>query len=168
MTLYDSRGDYLAGAELPLATRQGQKIPNERRMELLPATLRFAREKNRRENPAARLRSLTGVYNCMGMVFASRRTWAWPEDLGMILSDDEYHRLPGPEQVEVGDVVVYRSPLGAVEHVGLVAQVNIDLQQATRRIFVLSKWGALGEYLHQLDDVPELLGTPAEYWSDRK
>lgn len=168
MTLFNARGDYLVGAELPLATRQGRTIPNERRMELPPGTLRFAREKYERDKPAARLRTLTGVYNCMGMAFASRRTWVWPEDLGMILEGDEYHRLSGPDQAELGDVVVYHSPLGSVEHVGLVAQVNIDLRQATRQIFVLSKWGALGEYFHQIDDVPELLGAPAEYWSDRK
>ncbi len=33
---------------------------------------------------------------------------------------------------------------------------------------VLSKWGGEGEYMHDMSDVPELFGTPAEFWTHRK
>jgi hypothetical protein len=85
----------------------------------------------------------------------------------MILEDDEYHRLSGPDQVMQGDLVVYRNAQGNVAHVGLVARVNVNLRQATREIIVLSQWGALGEYFHRVDDVSPYLGTPTDYWSDR-
>jgi hypothetical protein len=104
----------------------------------------------------------------MGMVFASRRTWIEPEELQMVLEDDDYHRLSGPDHAVQGDIVVYRNAQGNVEHVGLVAIVNVNLSQAVREITILSQWGADGEYFHRVDDVPERLGTPAEYWSDRK
>lgn len=86
----------------------------------------------------------------------------------MILEDDEYHRLSGPDQVVEGDVAVYRDAQREVAHVGLVAQVITNLREGTREIFMLSQWGADGEYFHRVDDVHPNLGTPAEYWSDRK
>lgn len=167
MVLYDERGNFLVGGQLPLATRKGRTIPNDRRPEQPPARLRAARELVSRSHPNARLRSLTAVYNCMGMVFATRRTWVDPEDLQMILEDDEYRRLSDPDQVVEGDVVVYRNAQGNVAHVGLVARVNVNLSQATREITVLSQWGADGEYFHSVDDVSPYLGAPTEYWSDR-
>lgn len=167
MVLYDERGNFLIGGQLLLATRQGNQIPNERRMEQAPETLRAVKELYERR-PTVRARSLTGVYNCMGMVFAARRTCIEPDYLRMILEDDEYHRLSGPDRAEQGDVVVYRDAAGDVAHVGLVAQVNVSLSPPTRQISVLSQWGAYGEYFHRVDDVPQQLGTPVEYWSDRK
>jgi hypothetical protein len=116
----------------------------------------------------ARLRSLSSVYNCMGMVFATRRTWVDPEDLQMIFEDDEYRRLPDDGQAMPGDVVVYRDTEGAVVHIGLVSQVIPNLREGTREIVVLSQWGADGEYFHRTDDVHPSLGSPTDYWSDRK
>ena len=168
MVLYDERGNFLVGGQLPLATRLGQTIPNDRRMEHHPARLQAARTIVLQSHPSARTRSLTAVYNCMGMVFATRRTWVEPEYLQLILEDDEYHRLADPGQTMPGDVVVYRDDQGTVVHIGLVAEVNTNLREGTRELVVLSQWGADGEYFHRADDVSPLLGTPAEYWSDRK
>ena len=168
MVLYDERGNFLVGGQLPLATRKGRQIPNDRRMEQPPARLRAAKEIFERR-ATVRSRSLTGVYNCMGMVFASRRTCVEPEYLQMILEDDEYHRLSSPDQAVPGDVVVYRDDQRTVVHVGLVAQVIPNLRrEGTSEIVVLSQWGADGEYVHRVDDVHPSLGAPAEYWSDRK
>jgi hypothetical protein len=44
----------------------------------------------------------------------------------------------------------------------------VDPSNGADYLQVLSKWGADGEYLHDLTDVPYLLGRPAEYWTDRK
>jgi hypothetical protein len=35
-------------------------------------------------------------------------------------------------------------------------------------IVVLSKWGYDGEYPHKVSYVPDALGSPEEFWTDRK
>ncbi len=156
-------------AYLPLATRRGAPIPNERRLERAPASLRAAYDLFRRERPNARLRSATAVYNCMGMAFASRRTWIDTSQLGMILQDDDYRRLDGPHEAHTGDLVVYRKrPGGAVSHVSVIVRIEPMVQTVSWEIITISQWGADGEYLHRVDDVPDLLGEPVEYWTDRR
>jgi len=168
MVLYDERGNYLVGGQLPLTTRKGRQIPNDRRPEQHPERLRAAKEIVLGHHHTARPRSLTGLYNCMGMVFATRRTWIEPGELQMIVEDDDYHRLDPGDEVIRGDVVVYRDATGYVSHVGLVADVQHDLRRGTREITVLSQWGQDGEYFHRVDDVNPFLGTPTEYWTDRR
>jgi cell wall-associated NlpC family hydrolase len=75
----------------------------------------------------------------------------------------------GVQESEIGDVVVYRDGSGEVCHVGIVARKNLLIPGSQEDpLAVLSKWGADGEYLHNMTDVPELLGRPAEFWTDRK
>ncbi len=152
---------------IPLATRERNYIPNERRLEQSPAQLRAAVEIWQRERPNARLRSITAVYNCMGLVFASRRTWIEPDHISMILTDDGYSRLDGESEAKIGDIVVYKKNL-ALTHVGIIIGFDDDLSVGTRKMKVLSKWGANGEYIHRIDDVPVLFGVPAEFWTDRR
>jgi len=118
-------------------------------------------------HPSARVRSLSSVYNCMGMVFASRRTWIDPEHLYMILEDDDYRRVLHEGELVRGDLVIYRDEEGHVTHVGLVAEVRTNLREARWEVIVLSQWGEVGEYFHHIDDVEPNLGKPTEYWTDR-
>ena len=118
-------------------------------------------------HPDARARSLSSMYNCMGMVFASRRTWVDPEHLPMILEDDSYRRVSSEGELQPGDVVVYRHDDGEISHVGVVTEVRTNVREAAREVFVLSQWGRDGEYFHRADDVNPQLGKPAEYWTDR-
>lgn len=168
MTLYDERGNYLVGGQLPLATRKGRQIPNDRRVEQHPDRLRAAKEIVLRNHLSARVRSLTGVYNCMGMIFAARRTYIEPDELPMILEDDDYRRLGPQDEVIKGDMVVYKDTGGYVSHVGLVADAQRDLREGTTDITVLSQWGQDGEYFHHIDDINPFLGTATEYWTDRR
>lgn len=168
MTLYDVHGNYLVGGQLPLATRKGRQIPNDRRAEQHPERLRVAKEMWETAHPSAQARSLTGVYNCMGMVFATRRTWIDPDELKMILEDDEYRQLSPNEHVVPGDIVVYKDGSGAVSHVGIVSEIRVDLAIAKREVRVLSQWGRDGEYFHRVNDVPQGLGSPSEFWTDRR
>ena len=85
-----------------------------------------------------------------------------PQALGLILNDDGYRVV---EQPHPGDIVVYRGDGGMVEHVGLVLQA--DQVFGVRQILVLSKWGGDGEYIHREEDVPDQLGRPVEYWTER-
>ena len=71
-------------------------------------------------HPKATARSLRSLYNCMGMVFASRRTWIDPEHLEMILEDDEYQRIVSEAELQVGDLVIYRGDNNQVTHVGII------------------------------------------------
>ena len=98
-------------------------------------------------------RSMSSLYNCMGMVFASRRTCIEPEHLPMILNDDEYRRVANKGDLQRGDIVVYRDDDGEVSHVGIVADVTTDPAKATWDVLVLSQWGRHGEYFHLDEDV---------------
>ena len=118
-------------------------------------------------HPSAKVRSLSSVYDCMGMVFASRRTAIQPEHLDRILKDDKYTLLSDRSEIQRGDLIVYRDDKGAVSHVGIVANVAIGLEDKPIQVRVLSQWGADGEYFHLADDVHQALGKPAEYWTDR-
>ena len=121
-------------------------------------------------HPSVRARSLSSIYNCMGMVFAARRTRVDPEHLEMMLADDEYRRVPDERHLERGDIVVYRDTEWKVSHVGVVVKVKPDLRttsEASWEVTVLSQWGADGEYFHLADSVHPSLGKPVEYWTDR-
>jgi hypothetical protein len=168
MVLYGVRGNYLAGGELPLATRKGRQIPNDRRPESAPERLKAAKEIVTRSHLTAKNRSLTSLYNCMGLVFASRRTCIDTDELRGILKDDDYHKLSSQNDVKVGDVVVYNDEAGHVTHVGIVSEIRPNIIQASNDITVLSQWGNDGEYFHRIDDVSQFLGIPSEYWTDRK
>jgi len=75
---------------------------------------------------------------------------------------------PGAAEAQFGDVVVYRKD-GEISHVGIVARKNLYIPDDPQDpLVILSKWGQIGEYEHDLTDVPYLLGKPAEYWTDRK
>ena len=154
-------------ASIPLATRHGSFIPNERRREKHPEQLKASIELLDRELPAAKLRSATALYNCMGLVFASRRTWVDTGELETILLEDDYKRLAGPDGARIGDVVVYGRE-DEVRHVGVIVGTQVNLMTGSREISVMSKWGADGEYIHELDYVPALLGRPSAFWTDRR
>ena len=112
-------------------------------------------------------RSLCSVYNCMGMVFASRRTDIDPNHLRMILADDGYHQLTHKKDLQRGDIVVYEDHNKTVSHVGIVADIRPNFSDASRVVTVLSQWGGDGEYFHLVEAVPFQLGQPSEYWTDR-
>lgn len=154
-------------AYIPLATRRGSRIRNERRPEQPPVRLKAAVQHWTQAYPEIRVRSVTGVYNCMGLAFASRRTWVDTDQLSMILDEDEYHRIRGPQEMQVGDLVVYRRN-GEAAHIAVVVKLEPLVATASWKVTVVSQWGADGEYVHPMEDVPELLGTPVEYWTDRR
>ncbi|HKI34603.1 MAG TPA: hypothetical protein VKA46_22295 [Gemmataceae bacterium] len=154
---------------LLLETRGRWRIPNELRPErpmiALAESIRILGD----AFPDARLRSITATYNCMGLVVASRRTWVDPEHLIRILREDGFRRLGSAAEAEPGDVVAYHDPDGEICHVGIVVQKNLALPSTpTDPLKVLSKWGADGEYLHDMSRVPYLLGVAAEFWTDRR
>ena len=110
---------------------------------------------------------MRSTYNCMGMVFASRRTCVDIDHVSVILSDDGYRQIADSDELQPGDVVVYRDDSGNLSHVGIVYHLSPYRPDETRDVFVMSQWGRDGEYFHRIDDVSLHLGRPAEYWTDR-
>ena len=100
-----------------------------------------------------------GVYNCAGMVWASRRaSLPNPDDWRLILSEDGYRPLRNGESVAIGDIAVYIRRGGTeILHVGRVCrldrlQVYGHSTQTHPRI--LSKLDlSSGEAIHAFDDV---------------
>lgn len=154
---------------LVIQTREKWPIPNDIRPELSERELQHWVEFWRRRFPNIRLRSVTNRYNCMGLVVACRRIWAYPEDLEKILQDDGYRQLAGPHETEPGDLVVYHDEDGAPQHVGIVVDRPMIVEGINDDpITLLSKWGGCGEYVHKSREVPEAFGQATEFWTDRR
>ncbi|HUY90227.1 MAG TPA: hypothetical protein VMV10_15930 [Pirellulales bacterium] len=119
----------------------------------------------------------SGVYNCAGLVWASRRTCLTEEsEWRAILKEDEYRRITSEREVAVGDVVVYvRRGSNEIIHVAKVCEkismAGAGLEGARPVLKALSKWdNRYGEDVHAIEDV-FLNGGEAfdvEYWTDRK
>ena len=118
-------------------------------------------------HPNVRPRALSSEYNCVGMVFASRRTWVEDYHVEFILREDGYRVVSQLHDVMEGDIVVYRDDEGRVSHVGLVISAVPEVASGRLAITVLSQWGADGEYLHDIGDVHPNLGKPSEFWTER-
>jgi hypothetical protein len=153
---------------LAVSTRDGLHIPNYLRLEDPPEVRRGAIAMFKEAHQTAKLRSSSSTYNCVGHLFAARRTWIESDHLATILQRDGYSRVNGQHKVWVGDIVVYENAYGEVTHVGQVTEIEESLQGGNRTITILSKWGVYGEYLHELYDVPVRLGFPRTFWSERR
>ena len=104
------------------------------------------------------------LYNCVGMIFASRRAWIEINEIYSIFQEDGYHKIKYGD-LGVGDIVVYtleKSP----EHVGLVTNV-LRKRGEISSVVVLSKWGRDAEVLHPLHVVPASFGSASEFWSEK-
>jgi len=151
---------------IPLATRSGKKIENEQRYDRHPSAMQEAVKIWLTQFPNITPRSLTAIYDCMGLVFASRRTWIDISLINFILHEDGYHQI-NITNVELGDIIIYRN-INTITHVGIIIEKKPSIEPAKWNIRVMSQWGADGEYIHSSADIPHLYGVDAEYWTDRK
>ena len=89
----------------------------------------------------------SSTYNCHGMTFANRRTNIFEiSEIGKILNDDRYIHV-NLKEVLPGDIALYYSEDGDIEHSAIVIQKpDNDLNVA----FVISKWGSLHEVIHPI------------------
>lgn len=152
---------------LPVSTKLGTPIPNEQRGPMHPERMLAAQQIVLDHHHSAKPRSLDSAYNCVGMVFAARRTCIEPEHVGLILREDGFRRVENEAELEIGDVVVCWTDDHQISHVGLIANIAVVVTRGHREITVLSQWGADGEYFHRIDDVNPNLGNPTEFWTDR-
>ncbi len=164
------QGERIDPHSLGLDTRKKRHIINERRPEWSPSRLKLAKDevRNSESYSGVIFRSISSVYNCMGMVFAARRTWVDNDELTKILSDDDYSFVSDQADIKMGDIAVYRDSADDVTHVGIVLERKIVEGGTDPGIVVLSKWGPKGEYVHPINVVPVIYGHPSEFWTDRR
>lgn len=93
----------------------------------------------------------TAIYNCHGLVFASRRTGIFEvEEIYKILKEDNYTEV-NPNDVLPGDIVLYFSVDGDIEHSGVVVSAPDTI---TRLPKIYSKWGKYCEAVHYANICP--------------
>ena len=155
-------------SELPtnagfITTRSGKAIPCALLPETASERMALRAEVLMTQQPELSLRSLSNYpYNCVGMIFAARRAWIELDYIYELLIEDNYQSL-SVNQVMTGDLVLYKNQ-GKASHVALIVAVE---RSAGPRVQVLSKWGLGPEFIHWQEEVTELMGSPAEYWTDR-
>lgn len=145
----------------PLATRTRKNILAHQRKPILPALMAYAAAERKKTYGVEPLSS-GSIYNCMGMVFASRRASIDVDQAMFIYREDGYTTHP-TNSAQVGDVAVYRLA-GNITHVGFVVFVNKYDPNSFPLIRVASQWGHNGEFLHDHDKVPRDYGQLTEVW----
>jgi hypothetical protein len=133
---------------IALQTRDCNNIPNVQSLEVAPHNARsFAKLKTDYTKPGIVFRTdgVTGIYNCHGLVFASRRTQIVDGVHQLVLADDRYVEMTRANAL-AGDVIVYWGPDGDWIHSGLVVERPSEATMWVAR--VCSKWGAGPEVLH--------------------
>ena len=116
----------------------------------------------------------TGVYNCAGHVWASRRTSILKTECWrVVLREDGYRLLSNSETPVAGDLALWTDEsAGEYLHVGMIMEMQEGVSQGSPKIpSVLSKWNSTsGEVLHHAYDVPytkQGMRVTLEDWTDR-
>lgn len=157
----------LPNRSLALQAYDGLDIPNHIDPDPTDEVVAYAESAFQRLLVASctRLGPASGRYNCHGLVFAARRTNIPPStlphsiDIDRILNADVYEKIePVPQ---VGDLIIYRSSDGFIDHSGLVSRVEKVGKQPI--VFVWSMWGALGEFEHR-EEISPYQACNREYW----
>ena len=87
--------DSVDGEILNLDSKSRKQIPNFRPYhDIRPGDLADIIRQYRIGHPNARVVSISAMYNCMGLVFASRRTNIRMETLDQIIAEDFYEPVP--------------------------------------------------------------------------
>ena len=159
---------------LRLDTRTGQPIENE--VAAPPTQQSLAREQRLATKFGANWEKRIGpcgIYNCAGLVWASRRTAIYEDaEWDKIYQDDDYRELKGSELPMPGDLAIYSQSDVGYLHVGQVLSLEPVLLSAGGLIpKILSKWDdASGEYIHHPMDVhfrDRFTDFQLKYWTDR-
>jgi hypothetical protein len=104
-------------------------------------------------------------YNCVGMIFASRRAYIEITHINRILREDGFHQI-SINEITVGDIVLYKFR-SQPSHVAIVTGVTGSIGHKID-VRVLSKWGLDAEFEHFMENVPRAtLGEPAEFYTER-
>lgn len=152
----------------PIYTRSGWEIPQEYPVPVHPTNMRLNTSELIKWHPNLVIRSeSTYPYNCVGMIFAARRAWIEIDYVYNILKEDGYLPISRSE-LRAGDVVIYHAANGEPTHIALVIEISpVAIGNELLNTRVISKWGRDAEFIHLIEDVPQMLGRPSEYYTDR-
>ncbi len=158
-----------------LQTHLGNKIVNEIALAPDEGSIRKYERLLANHPHWSKRRPPYGICNCVGHVWASRRTAVY-ENLDSqvirVFDDDGYTALDWPrESLWLGDLVTYWDSAKRHKgffHVGIVFEIR-SLPDGTQQIpWILSKWDdSSGEVLHHYKEVPFSDDIEAEFWTDR-
>lgn len=140
----------LPRGKLALETRLGSTVDNVMDREKAPDGCQLQIEAHERKYTGASHRPVgpSGIYNCHGLTFGSRRTAiSDPSEILKIIEEDDYVEVRYRE-VLTGDIAIYFKD-GDVEHSGVVVGKT---EAGHPRI--LSKWGKLHEVVHLVEECP--------------
>lgn len=136
---------------IELQTKLGSNIDNFQIDSVSKTEIQIFEEFINRFPLARKLSQIEPHYNCHGFVFASRRTGILPNELMKILTEDCYKEI-SKDNVNEGDVVIYISSIGDIEHSGLVVERPNKNNHNTPQI--ISKWGKANEFFHPVNYSP--------------
>ena len=138
--------------ELALETAEKNKIPNAQSKELSTQDLLQVTDIEKKWGDKIIPRSgPTPIYNCHGLVFASRRTGIFDNSsIRQILEDDRYHEIQ-KEDTLPGDIVIYFNK-GDIEHSGII--ITVPSENLLKIPLVYSKWGKYSEVIHLQNQCP--------------
>lgn len=114
-----------------------------------------------KEHPNTKVRTQpSGIYNCHGLTFASRRARIFESSqVNLIIQEDKYDEIQKKDTLP-GDVVLYISNDGDISHSGIVLENNPMLVSP----MICSMWGFAGEFIHGLYDCPKIYGTNHKFY----
>jgi hypothetical protein len=139
---------YYAIMEFKLDTRKHRHIGNKQDTGSLPESYLRDNDKFMGKYPLATFRtSPSGLYNCHGLTFASKRTRI-PDnsEIVKIIDDDNYFEITVLSNVFPGDIIIYIDSDGERFHSGIV--IDVCNNGGLMGIRVLSKWGYGSEVCH--------------------
>lgn len=147
-------------SEIVVQTRKGSDILNSQLSEIpLWERADFPTYKSRYSEAIPRSEP-TGIYNCHGLTFASRRTRIFEvSDIWKIIKEDKYFEIRA-ESVLPGDIIMYLAEDGDVEHSGIVVSEPDGTSHFPK---VWSKWGKYCEILHYANYCPYNLSNIKYY-----
>lgn len=128
------------------------------------------------KNWRQRINQAVGVYNCAGLVWASRRTvLPNPNEWQRIIDDDGYRPLRIGEKPYIGDIAIYRArhnhEIIHIARVCAIQKLDVPHHVASEGTpWALSKWDLKsGESYHAVADVYLNGGEPFDlsYVTDR-
>ena len=142
--------------EIVVETRKSSKIKNTQILTLTSHDISEISEYDEKYRNGFQIRGKpTGIFNCHGLTFASRRTRLYDtEDLFTILKDDNYIEVE-KEDVIPGDIIIYflnNPPIfDDPQHSGIVMSKP---EPPLYNYDVLSKWGCYKEVIHPYNNCP--------------
>lgn len=139
---------------LALDSAQGEPIDNAQILEISDFEANQFRRIEEKWGNAQEFRSPpTARYNCHGLTFAARRTGIYEtETILQILEEDEYDEIKNQNKIMPGDIIIYYSETGDIEHSGII--ITPPLTESLGVPKVCSKWGKYAELIHWANQCP--------------